>query len=149
MLSLSEIQTYYPAHLQHRGEFLLREYVQYKILELLFESNYALKFSFLGGTCLRIIHNNNRFSEDLDFDNFNLTTDFNRRRRSSYSGPTGRWHTSLPGCYRYGDPNGPLYRAVQSKGKALVLRIQIEKVHFLLRERAVSKDCPYASRRRA
>ena len=69
MLSLSEIQTYYPAHLQHRGEFLLREYLQYKILELLFESNYALKFSFLGGTCLRIIHNNNRFSEDLDFDN--------------------------------------------------------------------------------
>jgi predicted nucleotidyltransferase component of viral defense system len=26
----------------------------------------------LGGTALRIVHNNNRFSEDLDFDNFGL-----------------------------------------------------------------------------
>ncbi|HMQ61271.1 MAG TPA: nucleotidyl transferase AbiEii/AbiGii toxin family protein [Flavilitoribacter sp.] len=74
MLSLNEIQSYYPENLQHRGEFLLREYLQYKILEILFESEYALKFSFLGGTCLRIVHNNNRFSEDLDFDNFNLTS---------------------------------------------------------------------------
>ncbi len=73
MLPLSEIQTYYPVHLHHRGEFLLREYLQFKILELLFESAYAFKFSFLGGTCLRIVHNNNRFSEDLDFDNFDLT----------------------------------------------------------------------------
>jgi predicted nucleotidyltransferase component of viral defense system len=72
MLSLSEIQSYYPAHLHQRGEFLLREYLQYKILEILFESAYALKFAFLGGTCLRIVHNNNRFSEDLDFDNFDL-----------------------------------------------------------------------------
>ena len=73
MLPLSEIQTYYPVRLHHRGEFLLKEYLQYKILELLFESDYALQFSFLGGTCLRIVHNNNRFSEDLDFDNFDLT----------------------------------------------------------------------------
>jgi predicted nucleotidyltransferase component of viral defense system len=28
---------------------------------------------FLGGTCLRLVHGNTRFSEDLDFDNFNLT----------------------------------------------------------------------------
>lgn len=35
------------------------------------------KNCFLGGTCLRIIHNNTRFSEDLDFDNFDLKqTDF-------------------------------------------------------------------------
>lgn len=27
----------------------------------------------MGGTCLRIIHGNTRFSEDLDFDNFNLS----------------------------------------------------------------------------
>ena len=73
MLPLAEIQAYYPPHLQQRGEFLIREYLQYKILELLFDSDYALKFSFLGGTCLRIVHNNNRFSEDLDFDNFDLT----------------------------------------------------------------------------
>ncbi len=50
----------------------MREYLQYKILELLFESHFATKFAFLGGTCLRIIHDNQRFSEDLDFDNFDL-----------------------------------------------------------------------------
>lgn len=73
MMSLSEIRSYYPEHLHNRGEFLLREYLQYKILELLFQSGYALKFVFLGGTCLRIVHNNPRFSEDLDFDNFGLS----------------------------------------------------------------------------
>ncbi|HKK78328.1 MAG TPA: nucleotidyl transferase AbiEii/AbiGii toxin family protein [Phaeodactylibacter sp.] len=51
---------------------MLREYLQCIILEVLFESPYASKFSFLGGTCLRIVHGNTRFSEDLDFDNFNL-----------------------------------------------------------------------------
>ena len=29
--------------------------------------------NFLGGTCLRIVHGNQRFSEDLDFDNRNLS----------------------------------------------------------------------------
>lgn len=53
---------------------MIREYLQYKILEIIFENaTYAHKLSFLGGTCLRIVHGNNRFSEDLDFDNFNLS----------------------------------------------------------------------------
>lgn len=73
MMSLPEIRSYYPDYLHSRGEFLLREYLQHKILELLFQSSYALKFAFLGGTCLRIVHNNSRFSEDLDFDNFGLS----------------------------------------------------------------------------
>lgn len=73
MLDLNEIRKFYPEYLQGRGEFLLREYLQFKILELIFQSEYAAKFSFLGGTCLRIVHNNQRFSEDLDFDNFALS----------------------------------------------------------------------------
>jgi predicted nucleotidyltransferase component of viral defense system len=77
MISLDEIRSFYPGNLHSRSEFLLREYLQFKILELLFQSSYATKFAFLGGTCLRIVHNNQRFSEDLDFDNFNLNeTDF-------------------------------------------------------------------------
>ena len=77
MLSLSEIQKYYPENLHVFKNFMLREYLQYKILEIIFDSKYADKLSFLGGTCLRIVHNNTRFSEDLDFDNFNLSeTDF-------------------------------------------------------------------------
>ena len=77
MLSLKEIQKYYPENLHAFKNFMLREYLQYKILEIIFESKYADKLCFLGGTCLRIVHNNTRFSEDLDFDNFNLSeTDF-------------------------------------------------------------------------
>jgi predicted nucleotidyltransferase component of viral defense system len=73
MLSLSEIKSFYPEHLHSFERFLLREYLQYKILEIVYESHLGSKLCFMGGTCLRIVHNNNRFSEDLDFDNFNLS----------------------------------------------------------------------------
>ncbi len=73
MMQLSEIQKAYPANFHGQGAFLLREYLQYKILELVFTSPFAEKFAFLGGTCLRIVHDNQRFSEDLDFDNFDLS----------------------------------------------------------------------------
>jgi predicted nucleotidyltransferase component of viral defense system len=77
MMSLAEIRQFYPENLHSKSAFLLREYLQCKILELLFESPYAAKFAFLGGTCLRIVHGSQRFSEDLDFDNFALSeTDF-------------------------------------------------------------------------
>lgn len=79
MLSLQEIKPYYPEYLHGYERFIIREYLQYKILEIVFESDYANKLAFLGGTCLRIVHNNSRFSEDLDFDNFNLSSqDFNK-----------------------------------------------------------------------
>lgn len=73
MIGLQEIRKFYPESLQRFSQFILREYLQYKILEIIFESPYANKLCFLGGTCLRIVHNNARFSEDLDFDNFDLT----------------------------------------------------------------------------
>ena len=75
MLSLQEIKPYYPENLQSYERFIIREYLQYKILEIVFETPYQSKLSFLGGTCLRIVYNNNRFSEDLDFDNFKLSMD--------------------------------------------------------------------------
>ena len=73
MLSLEQIKQYYPENLAGFERFMIREYLQFKILEILFESNYANKFAFIGGTALRIVHGNNRFSEDLDFDNFKIT----------------------------------------------------------------------------
>jgi len=73
MLSLKELKPYYPESLHDYERFIIREYLQYKILEIVFESPYENKLAFLGGTCLRIIHNNSRFSEDLDFDNFDLS----------------------------------------------------------------------------
>ncbi|MBL4653401.1 MAG: nucleotidyl transferase AbiEii/AbiGii toxin family protein [Flavobacteriales bacterium] len=75
MLSLNELKLYYPESLHHYERFIIREYLQYKILEIIFESPYEHKLAFLGGTCLRIVHGSHRFSEDLDFDNFNLSMD--------------------------------------------------------------------------
>lgn len=73
MLDLQQIKQFYPPNLHGFSGFLLREYLQHKILALLFRGDFASKFAFLGGTCLRIVHQSNRFSEDLDFDNFGLS----------------------------------------------------------------------------
>lgn len=45
----------------------LREYLQHLILRESFEINWLSNLVFHGGTALRILHNLNRFSEDLDF----------------------------------------------------------------------------------
>lgn len=75
MMPLSEIEQQYPEQLRSFRSFLLREYLQYQMLQLLFTGPLADKFCFLGGTCLRIVHQNSRFSEDLDFDNHDLSED--------------------------------------------------------------------------
>lgn len=72
MLTLSEIKPFFPESLHRFPRFMLREYLQYKILEVIFESDHLSDLCFLGGTCLRIVHRNQRFSEDLDFDNLSL-----------------------------------------------------------------------------
>lgn len=74
MLSLNEIKKQYPSDIQKFDRGLLREYLQYLILEIIFNSNISNKLSFLGGTCLRIVHGIKRFSEDLDFDNKELSS---------------------------------------------------------------------------
>lgn len=75
MLNLDQIKQQYPEKMHSFSGFLLREYLQYKILDIISHSVLAPKLSFIGGTALRIIYNNQRFSEDLDFDNFDLTED--------------------------------------------------------------------------
>ncbi len=73
MLDFQEIKKHYPAHLQVFERAILREYLQIKILQAVFESKKASKLAFLGGTALRIIYGNERFSEDIDLDNFGLS----------------------------------------------------------------------------
>lgn len=73
MFLLNEIEKNYPEPLRSFKRFILREYLQHKILQIIFDSEYASYLVFLGGTCLRIVHNNTRFSEDLDFDNMKLS----------------------------------------------------------------------------
>jgi len=75
MLALKEIKKWFPEELHEEDTFLLREYLQYEILKILFTSKYGHRFTFLGGTCLRIGYGAERLSEYLDFDNDDLTTE--------------------------------------------------------------------------
>ena len=72
MLDIKQIESFYPENIRIFKRNLLREYLQYKILEAIFDSEFGEKLSFMGGTAIHIIHQNNRFSEDLDFDNIGL-----------------------------------------------------------------------------
>jgi len=72
MLNLKNIESFYPQHLRHYKRNILREYLQYKILEIIFDSPYGDGLSFMGGTAIQFVHGNTRFSEDLDFDNLSL-----------------------------------------------------------------------------
>lgn len=47
---------------------ILREYLQVKILELIYRERISVNLFFIGGTSLRLLHGIDRFSEDLDFD---------------------------------------------------------------------------------
>ena len=73
MLSIEEIKTAYPESLHSFDRNLIREYLQYQILSIIFQHPSSRKLSFLGGTNLRIVHKLPRFSEDIDFDNKNLS----------------------------------------------------------------------------
>lgn len=73
MLRLSKIIEAYPPLVRGKSRGVLREYIQYKMLQAVFSHKLASKLAFLGGTALRIVHGSQRFSEDLDFDNFGLS----------------------------------------------------------------------------
>ncbi len=75
MFNLEAIIENYPPHLRDKSKSILREYLQCKILEIVYNSKIAPKLSFIGGTAIRIIYNSPRFSEDIDFDNFDLSDD--------------------------------------------------------------------------
>ena len=72
MLNLDDILKSYPQRLGGFRENILKEYLQYKILDIVYGAKYADHLVFLGGTSIRIVHEGMRFSEDLDFDNRGL-----------------------------------------------------------------------------
>ena len=72
MLDLTQIQSYFPKELWPYKRNMLREYLQYKMLDAVFRSPHAAELAFMGGTCIHIVHGSPRFSEDLDFDNLDL-----------------------------------------------------------------------------
>lgn len=75
MLELRQIESFYPENLRHFKRNLLREYLQYKVLDAVFTSREGQKLVFMGGTAIHIAHGLPRFSEDLDFDNMGLAED--------------------------------------------------------------------------
>lgn len=72
MLDIKQIESFYPENLRPFKKNLLREYLQYKILEVIFDSKFSDRLAFMGGTAARILYQNTRFSEDLDFDNLGI-----------------------------------------------------------------------------
>lgn len=52
---------------------ILREFLQVKILSLIYAQKQAKNLYFVGGTGLRLLHGLDRFSEDLDFDSLGLS----------------------------------------------------------------------------
>jgi len=73
MLELKQIESFYPEYLRPFKSNLLREYLQYKMLDAIFTGKFGGKLVFMGGTAIHIAHGAGRFSEDLDFDNKGLS----------------------------------------------------------------------------
>lgn len=73
MLAFKEIKKHYSSTEQDLPQLVLKEYLQYKILDIIFSSKYGSRLVFMGGTAIRIVYGSDRFSEDLDLDNLDLT----------------------------------------------------------------------------
>lgn len=58
---------------QEKKRAILREYLQTKILSLIYQESVSKNLFFVGGTALRILRGLDRFSEDLDFDSVGIT----------------------------------------------------------------------------
>ncbi|MDD4013238.1 MAG: nucleotidyl transferase AbiEii/AbiGii toxin family protein [Candidatus Omnitrophica bacterium] len=86
MLELDRIESFFPEPLRRFKRNMLREYLQYKILETVFSSSYGRGLVFMGGTAIHVAHGLPRFSEDLDFDNRGLGEEDFRKLAAGVSG---------------------------------------------------------------
>ncbi|MFW5888106.1 MAG: nucleotidyl transferase AbiEii/AbiGii toxin family protein [Patescibacteria group bacterium] len=74
MFLIDQLKKYYSEEaFYHHAKFILLEYLQYELLDSLYKHEGSEKLSFIGGTAIRIVYGGQRFSEDLDFDNFGLS----------------------------------------------------------------------------
>ncbi len=73
MLTFPQLKKYYVDVKNAPSKSILVEYLQYEILDSIYKQKKSAQLSFIGGTAIRIVHGGNRFSEDLDFDNFGLS----------------------------------------------------------------------------
>jgi len=75
MIRIEQLRHYFPAKIAGFDKFILKEYLQLMILDLLSSTPYPRKIVLIGGTNLRLSKGIDRFSEDLDFDCKDLTED--------------------------------------------------------------------------
>lgn len=75
MIDLEQILANHPENLRPYKRNIVREYLQYKILDLIYSSRFGTALTFMGGTAVHILHGSRRFSEDLDFDDRGIGTD--------------------------------------------------------------------------
>ena len=70
MILFEDIRKNFPESLsiEKNSRDMIKEALQYKALEIIFNRKEQSGFVFIGGTSLRIFHGIKRFSEDLDFD---------------------------------------------------------------------------------
>jgi len=86
MLTIDQLSNYFPLTLRQRNpQGILVEYLQHELLDSIFKDKASAALSFIGGTAIRILHQNTRFSEDLDFDNFGLSfSEFEKLLENAY-----------------------------------------------------------------
>ena len=78
MIDLDYIRSFFPPAIAKESRFdryMLKEYLQLLILDHLSMTPYISKLSFIGGTNLRLIQGIDRFSEDIDFDCKDLSSE--------------------------------------------------------------------------
>lgn len=133
MLDLKEIESFYPEYLRPFKANILREYLQYKMLEAVYTGEFASRLVFMGGTAIHIAHGLPRFSEDLDFDNRGLDKEgFTSlsdvvKRKLTLEGYRVEITNSFGGAYRaYVKFEGLLYENKLSSHKGEKLSIQID-----------------------
>jgi predicted nucleotidyltransferase component of viral defense system len=70
MIEFSDIAKEFPSNIDHKHfqRSMIKEFLQYKILQIIYDSPWKDNLIFIGGTNLRIIHDFKRFSDVLDFD---------------------------------------------------------------------------------
>lgn len=78
MIDLDFIRSFFPLMIAKDSRFdryMLKEYLQLLILDYLSTTSYIGKLSFIGGTNLRLVQGIDRFSEDIDFDCKDLSSE--------------------------------------------------------------------------
>lgn len=138
-MELKEIRKWFDTDLKGKENMMLREYLQYEILKIIFASKHGNAYTFIGGTCLRIINDTDRFSEDLDFDNIGLEKeDFEEtgeavRRGLELLGYETRIKFAYKGAFhcKVTFPNLLFnYQLSGHKEAGLYIKLDTEKQHF-------------------